>query len=850
MQDKIVLIDGNSVFYRSFFALPLLSNEKGEYSNAVYGFANQIVKIITELKPTHIIVAFDAGKKTFRNNLYSEYKATRKPMADELKAQIEPLRRMLSLMNIKFVDEVGYEGDDMLGMLCTKFKDVPKIIVTGDRDTLQLIDTNTTIYFTKKGVSEVKIMGEQELKDEYNIPAKSIIDLKALQGDTSDNIPGAKGVGPKTALSLITKYQTIENLYEHIDEIDAKLKDKLIENKDNVFLSKQLATIVTDKDIQISLDDAKYEFPFSEDVYKFFLEYSFRTLLKRPELFGEKYVSLKQVVSVVTEKIDTREKLQNMLLEIEKTGQFAFFIDTNNNISISCDGQKEYIAIEKRELFSMEISHEKVLDRLRSYFFSSSYKKVFFDAKSVFHYISKFGEFEVNNFVDISIAKHLVSGLSIKNIYDIGVEDEKSTPVASVLIQNLSLLRELENMDMMSLYTDVELPLVKVLYSMEKHGFKVDTVRLEEIGAKLSSEILSIKKQIFDMANGEFNLNSPKQLSVVLYDKLKLAHSKKKSTNAEALEKIIDDHPIIELLLRYRKIEKLRSTYIDGLRVHIDKNNFVHTSFKQTLTTTGRLSSVEPNLQNIPIRSEESKQIRSIYTASSPSHVLIDADYSQIELRLLAHFSEDEFFINAFNNHHDIHTSTAMQVFKVDDELSVTPLMRRIAKVVNFGIIYGISEFGLATDLKCTNRQAREFIENFFNLHPKVRSYLDNLVLTARDTGRVQTLLGRTRAIPEINNSNFMVRSRAERASQNMPLQGSAADIIKIAMINVKAELEKRKLKAKLIMQVHDELIIDCPKTEVEEVSQILKDKMENAVKLRVPLEVEIQSAYNWSSCH
>ena len=849
MAEKIVLIDGNSVFYRSFFALPLLTNEKGEYSNAVYGFAMQIVKIITDIKPTHIIVAFDAGKKTFRNNMYSEYKATRKPMADELRAQIEPLRKMLDIMNIKFIDEVGFEGDDILGMLCTKFSGVPKIIVTGDRDTLQLIDKNTTVYFTKKGMSDVKIMGEGELHEEYGIPASSIVDLKALQGDTADNIPGAKGIGPKTALALISKFGTIENLYTHIDEVEGKTRDKLLDQKDNVILSKNLSKIVRDDHLDCSLDNARYEFPFSEDVYKFFERYNFRTLLKRDELFGEKYANLKKN-NVTTEKIDNLQKLQKLIENIEKSLRFAFFVDKDGNLLVSPDGETEYVVLAIRELFSLEISHEVVLERLKPYFENKNIEKIFFDSKSVMHNLCKFGIEKINNFVDISIIKHLVTGMSIKGVEDILTVPGDDVPVASVLYTSrFELIPELEKLDMVDLYNKVELPLVSVLYSMERAGFKVDMSKLEELGAIFTEEIAEIKKQVFEMVGFEFNINSPKQLGEALFDKLGLSHNRKKTTNAEALVKIAGTHPVVDLVLRYRKIEKLRSTYIDGLRTHIDKKYLVHTTFKQTLTTTGRLSSVEPNLQNIPIRGEESKQIRSMYTASSPDNVLVDADYSQIELRLLAHFSEDEFFINAFQNHEDIHTSTASEVFGVPRS-QVVSSMRRIAKVVNFGIIYGISEYGLSTDLKCSAYEAREFINRFYAAHPKVREYLDSLVTRARDTGRVETLLGRTRAMPDINNSNFMIRSRAERASQNMPLQGSASDIIKIAMINVKNELEKRKLKAKLIMQVHDELVVDCPKSEVDEVKSILKDKMENAVELRVPLEVEIQSSFAWSDCH
>lgn len=848
MDEKIVLIDGNSIFYRSFYALPLLTNERGEYSNAVYGFAIQIVKIITDIKPSHIIVAFDAGKKTFRNNMFSDYKATRKPMADELRSQIEPLRHMLDLMNIKFIDEVGFEGDDILGMLCNKFKDVNKIIVTGDRDTLQLIDPKTTIYFTKKGVSEVKVMGEDELSLEYGIPASSIVDLKALQGDTADNIPGAKGIGPKTALALISKYHTVENLYSHLDEIDGKTLEKLESQKDNVFLSKKLATIVRDRNIDCSLEDAKFEFPFSEELYKFFEYYNFRTLLKRDELFGEKYATLKKN-NVTTEKIDNIEKMQFLAKNIEKYRQFAFYVDKNGNLLFSTNGEIEFVVLAQCELFSLDISHEVVLDFLKKYFLDSSIKKVFFDSKAELHYLDNFGISDVQNFDDISIIKHLVTGISIKGIEDLLTVSADDVPVASFLISSLELKDELKKINMFDLYSTVELPLVSVLFDMEKHGFKIDLNLLENMSDKLNNEINHIKNQIYSMVGFEFNINSTKKLGEVLFDTLGLSHNKKKSTNAEALEKIAGDHPIVELILRYRKVEKLRSTYIDGMRSHIDENGFIHTTFKQTLTTTGRLSSVEPNLQNIPIRGEESKEMREMYVASNPNNVLIDADYSQIELRLLAHFSEDEFFISAFNNHDDIHASTASEVFGLPKEM-IDSNMRRIAKVVNFGIIYGISEFGLSTDLKCSPWEAKDYINNFYAKHPKVREYLDGLIIKTRETGKAETILGRTRSIPDITNSNFMIRSRAERACQNMPLQGSASDIIKIAMINVKNELENRGLKAKLIMQVHDELIVDTPRNEVEIVKAILKDKMENAIKLRVPLEVEVGVGYSWSLAH
>ena len=848
MAEKIVIIDGNSVFYRSFYALPLLSNENGEYSNAIYGFANQIVKIITEIKPTHIVVAFDAGKHTFRHDMFDGYKATRKPMPDELKTQIAPLREMLAYMKIQFIDMPEFEGDDVIGMLCDKYKDYKKIIITSDRDTLQLIDKNTTIYFNKKGVSDVKVMDEKSFEEEYRIEPKRIIDLKALQGDSSDNIPGAKGIGPKTALDLLQKYGSIENLYNHLDELAAGVRNKLEENRDNVSLSKKLATIVCDgTKLDCKLDEAEYEFPFSSEVYAFMQRYSFRSLLKRSDLFGSKFVELKKT-NTQTEKIDSKEKLQNLIDNIEKAREFVLFKDGGGNLLITFDGNTEWVAIANPELFASFISIAEVVDGLENCLADDKIKKILFDSKSMIHYLDKFGN-KVQNYEDVSIIKHLVTGQSIKDLVSEDEETLNFAPASKIYNNYKEYLAKLSELGLDKLYRDVELPLVDVLYKMETRGFKVDKDKLDEIGARIKNEILEVRKQIYDLAGFEFNINSPKQLADVLFVKLGLGSGKNKTTNAEALEKIRYKHPIVERILRYRQIEKFRSTYIDGLAQHLDSDNLVHTSFKQTLTNTGRLSSVEPNLQNIPIRKDEGREIRSIFVAGNKNNVLVDADYSQIELRLLAHFSGDEDFINAFASGFDIHTSTAMQVFGVDAS-DVTSDMRRIAKVVNFGIIYGISEFGLAQDLHTSNKEARELINNFYAMHPKVRDYLDGLVITCKDTGRVTSLLGRTRSFPEITASNFMIRSRAERAAQNMPLQGSAADIIKLAMIGVERELAKNNLKAKLIMQVHDELIVDSPIDEVEKVKTILKTQMENAVSLKVPLVVDVNSAYRWSDAH
>lgn len=844
MANKLVIIDGNSLFYRSFYALPLLSNSDGEYSNAVYGFAIQIVKIIQDIKPTHIAVAFDAGKHTFRNDMYSEYKATRKPMPTELKSQIEPLKKMLKLMNIDYCEKIGVEGDDIVGTLAKRFSDTQTIIVTADRDTLQLIDDTTSVYFTKKGTSELYIVDEEVLKKDYKVAPKQIIDLKALQGDKSDNIPGVAGVGEKTAQTLIEKYGSLDGIYEHIEELSGKLKENLLLHKDDAYLSYKLATIKTDVDLDCSLDDCEYVYPFKKDVQEFFKHYEFKTLLKKQECFEQCEIKdeIKPIQKIAIYSPETLEMLQNFA---QNATDFAFFV---NDCSI-------YIASDNQEFAILDDSEYNIASNLQvrqiiSEILSSGVKKIFFDSKYIKHFLDKYNIDISGDFFDLSIAKHLVDGVSIKSAGDILIdEDDWQYPASVILGLTAEYEKKLKDLGLYNLYQNVELPLVDVLFDMEKTGIKVDTNVLDQLSIKYKQELSSLEQQIYMLAGEEFNINSPKQLGIILYDKLGLNGGKKKSTSADKLEVLASKHPIVELVLRYRKIAKLNNTYIDGFKPHLDSENKVHTTFKQTLTNTGRLSSVDPNLQNIPIRSEEGREVRSMFVASSPDNVLVDADYSQIELRLLAHLSGDEYFIEAFNNNEDIHTSTACQVFGVGSEM-VTKEMRRIAKVVNFGIIYGISGFGLSNDLGISPKQATSLIETFYQSHPKVKQFMESAVNIARETGRVSTLLGRSRKMTDITSNNYVLRSMAERASQNMPLQGSAADIVKIAMINVYNQLKNHNLKAKLILQIHDELVIDCPACEKDAVKQIVKEAMENAYTLKVPLTVDVQSSYRWSDGH
>ena len=844
MSNKLVVIDGNSIFYRSFYALPLLSNSQGEYSNAVYGFAIQILHIIQNIKPKYIAVAFDVSKKTFRNNIYADYKGTRKPMPDELRSQIVPLKKMLSLMNIKCLEQEGIEGDDIIGIISKRFLDTETIIVTGDRDSFQLVDDTTKVYFTKKGTSDLKVMDEKTLKEEYGVSPKEFIDLKALQGDTADNIPGVAGVGPKTATELIQKYGSVENLYEHIDELAGKLIEKLEAGKNDAFMSKELATILTKGDIEVSLKELEYDFPFAAPVYEYFKKYEFKTLLKNENIFD---MSMGERTEIKYDIINCskNEELQNIVKSIEKFKKFAYFFN-KNEIHIAVDAQ-EYVFNISNDLLSTFESNF-FFEQLRSVFESDEILKTCFDSKQDMYYLKQH-QIELNNYFDVSIAKYLVDGTPVDAIKDVFFDDDISAIACNMVAFAKEYERKIEDEKLQFLFKNVEIPLSKVLFDMENQGFKVDVDILETLKQKYNLELRELEKQIYNLAGEEFNVNSPKQLAHILYDNLGLAHNKKQSTSADKLEELKDEHEIIRYILRYRKVAKFLNTYVTGIYPHIDRNNLIHTYFKQTLTATGRLSSVEPNLQNIPIRSEESKEIRSMFIARDKEHVLIDADYSQIELRILAHMSDDEIFVNAFKTSEDIHTKTASNVFGVA-ESEVTKDMRRMAKVVNFGIIYGISEYGLADDLKIKPFEAKKLIENFYASHPAVGDFMKNAIEKARETGIAETLFGRKRKMFDINASNFMVRSRAERASQNMPLQGTAADIIKIAMVNTHKALKDGGFKAKLIMQVHDELIIDCPLEEKDSVCELLRKQMESAATLNVPLVVDVATSYRWSDGH
>ena len=839
--EKIMLIDGNSILYRAFYALPLLRTEKG-FSNAVFGFANILFKAIDLLKPSHVAVAFDVSKKTFRNDIFADYKKNRKPMPEELREQIPIIKEMLKQMGICILEKEGLEGDDILGTIAHRFK-LPVVIVTGDRDCFQLIDDSTYVCRTIKGVSDVEMLDAKAIELEYGLKPHQIIDLKALAGDSSDNIPGVSGIGPKTATELLKNYTTVENVFNNIDKISEKISKKLIENKDNAFISKQLATINCNVNINCTLNDMKFSFPFGANVYNFFEEYQMRSILNRKELWKEN-LEFEKAPECKIQALSCENNLIDLINQVKKFGILSIVFN-EQFISFS-DGKTEYLY----EFGNSNIQTDLIFNNLKQLFETNSILKICFDIKSLMHLLSTNKIKLVEPYFDVGLARHLLDGKIIKNYDEIFSEYGLNNNIAAFSLYNayLNLSSRICQNGVDKLYYNLELPLVSVLFEMEQNGVQIDIDVLNNLKFQYINESNEIKKTITELI-GEFNINSPKQLSEVLFDKLKLPHNKKKSTGVDELEYIKEMHPVVPLILRYRKVNKFLSTYILGMEKHIDEENRIHTNYKQTLTATGRLSSTEPNLQNIPIRSEESKVIRSMFTASSNGNVLLDADYSQIELRLLAHFSNEPKLIEAFKNDHDIHNETASKIFNVESA-KVSPEMRRIAKVVNFGTIYGISDFGLASDLGISPKEAKKYIDEFYQTHPQVKNYINSVIAQAKNLGYVDTLLGRKRKINDILSPNFLLRTRAERMAQNAPLQGSGADIIKLSMLNIFNRLKKEGLKTKLILQIHDELVFDCPKDELNVVNNLVKEEMENVVKLNVPLKVELSSAFRWSDAH
>ncbi len=871
--NKLVLIDGNSLSFRAFYALPLLSNHAGIHTNAVYGFAMLLEKIIKEEKPNHFLVAFDAGKTTFRHSKYSEYKGGRQKTPPELSEQFPYIRQLLDAYHIKRYELDNYEADDIIGTLSRQADeaDFETIIITGDRDLTQLATDNVTIYYTKKGVTDVDHYTPEFIAEKYQgLVPKQIIDMKGLMGDTSDNIPGVAGVGEKTAIKLLNQFESVEGVYEHIEEVTAKkLKEKLINSKDDALMSKDLATINVHSPIEVSLEDTKLT--LQDDT------------AEKIELF--KKLEFKQLLADI-DTSSNNEEVIDKTFEIEQDFQNVDFNDLNEAvIHFELDGTN-YLkdAILK---FGFYTNHQHVVinaDDVKNYknlvrwLEDKNTTKIVYDAKKTYVSAHRLGINIENIEFDVMLASYIIdpsrsiddvkSVVSLygqnyvkDNITVFGKGKKHHIPEESILNEHIASVTEaisavtpimksqLEDYNQIELLKDLELPLARILSEMEEIGIYTDINDLKEMEFEIQKKLDVLISNIHESAGEAFNINSPKQLGVVLFETLQLPVIKKTktgySTAVDVLEKLQGEHPIIDDILEYRQLSKLQSTYVEGLQKVISKDHRIHTRFNQTLAQTGRLSSVDPNLQNIPIRLEEGRKIRKAFKPTSKDSVILSADYSQIELRVLAHITQDESLKHAFINGHDIHTATAMKVFNIESD-QVDSLMRRQAKAVNFGIVYGISDYGLSQSLGITRKKAKAFIDDYLASFPGVKQYMSDIVKDAKAQGYVETLLHRRRYIPDITSRNFNLRSFAERTAMNTPIQGSAADIIKLAMVKFSEKIKETKYHAKLLLQVHDELIFEIPKSEVEDFTKFVEEIMEQALVLDVPLKVDSNYGATW----
>lgn len=873
MSKKLVLIDGNSIAYRAFFALPLLNNEKGIHTNAVYGFTMMLMKILEDEKPTHILVAFDAGKTTFRHKTFSEYKGGRQKTPPELSEQFPFIRELLSAYGIPQYELENYEADDIIGTLSllAEKEGFETKVISGDKDLTQLSSDKTTVNITRKGITDIEEYTPAHIQEKYGLTAEQIIDMKGLMGDASDNIPGVPGVGEKTAIKLLKEYGTLENLLQSIEKVSGKkLQEKLAEFKEQAVMSKELATITREAPVEVSLNELEYEGSEKEKVMKIFKELGFNSLLDK--LGGD----VEAGNTVELEDIEY-EQADNITPEMFAK-ESAFYVEVLEDNYHYAD-IVGFAVVSEKGSFYMPATLALESDEFKKWAEDELCKKTVYDAKRSEVSLRHHGIHLKGAGFDVALASYIINPsenpddlaaiakqhgfLSVQSdeaVYGKGAK--RRIPEEKILGEHLvrkaaalALLKEkLENElwenDQHDLFSSLEMPLSLVLADMEYQGVKLDMDRLVNMGEEIKGRLAEIEIRIFEMAGEQFNINSPKQLGVILFEKLGLPAAKKTktgySTSADVLEKLAPKHKIIEEILNYRQLGKLQSTYIEGLQKVVNKETEkVHTRFNQALTQTGRLSSTDPNLQNIPIRLEEGRKIREAFVPSEKDWVIFASDYSQIELRVLAHIAGDEKLIEAFQNDMDIHTKTAMEVFKVGKD-EVTSNMRRHAKAVNFGIVYGISDYGLSQSLSISRKEAGEFIERYLESYPGVQEYMFDIVKDAKQKGYVETLLHRRRYIPEITSRNFNLRSFAERTAMNTPIQGSAADIIKKAMIDMADRLKEEGLKSRLLLQVHDELIFEAPKDELEKLKKVVPDVMENAVELKVPLKVDYAFGPTW----
>ena len=830
--EKFVIIDGNSLINRAFYGLPPLKSLSGKQCGAVYGFVNMMMSVIAQEKPKYLVCVFDAGKHTFRHDMYAEYKGTRESMPEDLHEQLLTLKELLKAMGIEILEIPEIEADDIIGSLTRKFNE-EFMLISGDKDLLQLIDDHVTVWLTQKGISSVLKVDRKVLKEEFNIEPYQVIELKAIMGDASDNIPGVSGIGKVGAHKLIEEYGDLDNVYKNLENIKGSTRTKLENDKDMAYLSKKLATIKLDVPLDVKIEDCEYTLPFSEEAVEIMTELGFKSILNRKEYFTKPVERATEInIHADIVEIDSMDEFNTMLNEL---GDSFAVNNENMSLNFACNN-KEYVLYTSGEIFT------KNLDKLKE-IFSSTKQKICFDAKNLMHYLSDFG-IELNNYLDISIAIYIANEMDAEIKLDDALElNNIITEAKTLALYKLKeiYINKLINNFQLKLYSDIELPLVKVLYDMEKTGIKIDVQAIKTLSASYHEELSEVEKNIYALAGEEFNINSPKQLQSILFDKLKIEYNKKKSTSIEVLNEIMNKHEIVPQIMRYRKIAKLISTYLDGMLNYVSEDGKIHTTYMQRTTSTGRLSSREPNLQNLPIRDDEGRALRKMFMSEHVDGCIVSADYNQIELRLIANFSGDENMIADYLSGKDIHTSTASKIFNVPLD-KVTPNMRRVAKSVNFGIIYGISAYGLSQNINSTPKEAGEFIKKYMEIYPKVKIYGEECIEKARELGYATTLMGRVRHIPDINSKNHVVRGFAERIAKNMPLQGSASDIIKIAMIKVFNRFNKENLKSKLILQIHDELVVDCVNGEEKTVEKILKEEMESVVNLKVPLIVNVSS--------
>ncbi|TGY41894.1 DNA polymerase I [Clostridium sartagoforme] len=867
--ERLLILDSNSLLNRAFYAIPELTTTDGIHTNAVYGFANMLFKMREELKPDYVVAAFDRKGPTFRHKEYKDYKAGRKKMPEELAEQFPLTKDLLNLLSITIYEMDGYEADDIIGSLAkyAEKNGIEVYIVTGDRDALQLASDNINVVITKKGVTETAVYNYKTFMDEFGVTPTQFIDVKGLMGDKSDNIPGVPGVGEKTAYKLIQTYGSIEEVLNNIDNISGKkLKENLENNRELAIFSKKLATIITEAPMEFDLDEIKSQDNYNYDeLKKFFFKLQMKSMIDKLPNSEENEEIKEKEENFNLESITEIKAFSELHLNLEEICYITYEVSNSERYSeISLD--KLYISSKDKTYYIdfNEISlsnNEEAINGLKKIMEKENLNKVIHNGKSLITILNKLN-IEIKDFIfDTAIAAYLIN--SARSSYDLLTlvneylcEDVKGEDIILQGKLNYKLKdiynyfkKKIEEEDMEELYYKVEHPLIYVLSSMESLGFKINKEMLDELAVKFKEEIITTEKEIFDLAEEEFNINSPKQLGKILFEKLDLPVIKKTktgySTNAEVLEKLQDKHDIIPKITYYRQITKLNSTYVEGLKNVIDVDGKIHSTFNQTVTTTGRLSSTEPNLQNIPIKYEMGREIRKVFIPNNEEDILLSCDYSQIELRVLAEMSKDENMISAFTEHSDIHRKTASEVFKVPVD-EVTSLMRSRAKAVNFGIVYGISDFSLSQDLHITKKEASEYMEIYFDRYPNIKGYLDSLTEEAKEKGYVLTILNRRRFIPEIKSSNKIVKSLGERLAMNAPIQGSAADIIKLAMVNVFNKLKEKSLKSEIILQVHDELILNVKKDELEEVKALVKEEMENVLKLAVPLEVDINLGKTW----